>query len=697
MPTALQLKTFPEILFAMFATARSQLDPDIDLNIGSLLRAIYEACALQDAEQYVQIGKLLDLFARSSAKGEDLDRRALDYGAAVFTEMRRRQANTSIAALSVGDGTTQRRALLSGDVLATATSFVISDATSWPSAGAATIERGTLREEVVVFTRSGTTITVVSPITGMANPHIQGGSVETVSTKSTLAAGISIGAAAFQLTAGTETAWPASGTVIFERDSIRRESRTFTRVSTTMTLGAVTTFAHGISTDVTLSTFGSDRPISAGTAAFVPESVTSVRILFRTTASGLLLDGDYVSSLIPCESDGVGSQTRVGSNTITQWQTEPFANASVTNPNAATRGRDREDDDTYNARIAAFIQSLSRATALAIETLVAGQQDPFSSLTIAFAQTVEPVAPGQSLLYITDGTTTFNADSQVKTGRVVLINDARTNDRRAHLPDYGPFAMVASPDDQRTPRVFKNETNGYGVASSQGSGFLEDNTQTWVVDQWAGMEVKADDGVFYTITSNTAIRLNLASGTPSLGQYAIFDLSLAPLQAGVDFIFNQSTGDLELVLSLAEHESLIAADDNALASVGAYTYTRGLVAHAQRLVNGDRTDVDAFPGIKALGTSVLATVPTIISPTFTIQVITASGFTDADLQTVVQSVVQAYVNGLGMGTAVQIAEISKRVKSLVGVSDCKVLFPTANVPVPDGQMARINASDVQVV
>ena len=122
--------------------------------------------------------------------------------------------------------------------------------------------------------------------------------------------------------------------------------------------------------------------------------------------------------------------------------------------------------------------------------------------------------------------------------------------------------------------------------------------------------------------------------------------------------------------------------------MGAYTYSRGLAAFAQRLVNGDRTAVTDFPGIKALGTQCLIIVPTIVIPSITIQVITVSGLTDADLRATVQSVVQAYVNSLGIGVSVLLSEITRLVKSLAGVRDCRVLLPTANIVIPDGSMAR---------
>lgn len=698
MPSAFRLLTTPEILDAMFATVRAQYeDPDVDLNIGSLIRALLEAPALQDSAQYVQIGKLVDLFARGNSKGEDLDRRALDYGADVFSDMRRRKAQTSIAELVVGDGTVRRSSTLTVDVATASTSFNIVDATSWPTAGGAIIERGTLRQEEITFSRVGTLITLVPVGQSTVNPHPAGAAIETIAVQSKLAAGIAAGAGAFVLAPNTDGAWPAAGSVIFERSTVRREKRTFTRVGVNVTLGAVTTFAHAISTDVYLSTFGSDRAVAIGSVAVVPASETSTQVTFRTTEAGTLFDGDYGTSLISVESDAAGSQTRVGSNTITQWQSEPFANATVTNPNAAVRGRDREEDDTYNERISAFIQSLSRATALAVETLVAGQQDAFSNLFIAFAQTVEPVAPGESLLYITDGSTTFAMDSQVKTGRDVLIADARLNDARAHLNAYGPFSKVAAPAAEVTPRIFRSSDSG--VATTTGVNYIENTGEAWTINQWVGFYVKSDDNQFYLIASNTAIRLVLTAGgvTPSLGTYSIFDFSVTPLIPGTDYAFNQSTGDLELVVPLALHDGLVAADDNALVTVGAYTYTRGLAAFAQRLVNGDRTAVDTYPGIKALGTACRVVVPTVITPTITIQVITASGLSDADLATTVQSVVQAYVNSLGIGVKVLLSEVIRLVKALNGVFDCKVLSPSANVTVSDGQIARMNASDVVVV
>ena len=361
------------------------------------------------------------------------------------------------------------------------------------------------------------------------------------------------------------------------------------------------------------------------------------------------------------------------------------------------RGRDRENDDAYRERLRDFIQSLNSGSALSIETALAGRVDTFSGRIIAFAQVVEPVSPGESTLYVTDGSVTFSIDFQVFAGRDVLISDADLGDARSRLNNLGPFKEIATPLAMRTPRIFKSLERG--VADSVGADFLEDSTQTLTPGAHVGQYLKTDDDQFYLITANTAIRFTISAGgaTPSLGAYAVIDFTASPLEPGVDYDFSQSTGELELTVALVANDALVAADDGAAPSVGAYTYTRGLAAFAQRLVNGDPSDLQNFPGLKSTGTQVLVTAPTVISPSFTVQVVTASGVTDADLEDTVKGVIQAYVNGLGIGDNIILSEIIRLVKGLAGVNDTKLLAPTSNVSVPDGQLARIDDTNITVV
>lgn len=697
MPTAFQMRTLPEIISQMFATLRVQLGDDVDLSVGSPYRAILEAAGIQDAEQYVQMHKLTKLRDIKNLKGEDLDQAGVEFGSNLFEEFRRRQARTSLVDLVVGDGTVWKTTTLVSDVAALSTTFGVADGSAFPVSGAVVVERGTAREETVVVTRSGDVFTIISPTTGFVNPHLINGRVETLATTSVLAAAALAGTAAATLQAGTETAWPANGSVIFERDTVQRETKTFTRVGTALTLGSNLGFTHAIGTKVILSTAGVDRNVAAGSIAYVPETVATKRISFRVRDAGVLYDGDYSTGLIRAESEGVGSDTKVGANVITRWQAEPFVNATVINPSAAQRGRDRENDDSYSDRlIQARIARIS-CHVDAVAAAVSGETDPFSGRTVEFAQGVPPVVPGTSYLYITDGSVTFVPDYQIRTGRDVVISDARVNEQRGRLNAYGPFLVAPNPLASRTPRLFKSSERG--VATLVGANFLEDNTKAWVVNAYAGYWLKTDDNQFYQITSNTAIRLTVTAGgaTPSLGSYSVTDFAADPLEPGVDYVFNEATGELELTTVLTEHDSLVAADDGALPSVGAYTYTRGLVAYVQRLVNGDMTDRENFPGLNASGTKIVVVVPTIITPQIQIQVVAAAGVIDANLIAIVKAVIQAYINSLGIGQQVILAEIVRLVKSLSGVANCKVLSPSSDVSVAAGQLPRVADTDIEVV
>ena len=72
-------KTLPQIIQEMidYIEANSELT---DVNIGSVIRTIVEASGIQDAEQFVQLIRVLDAFSIDTVEGDDLDKRADDFG-----------------------------------------------------------------------------------------------------------------------------------------------------------------------------------------------------------------------------------------------------------------------------------------------------------------------------------------------------------------------------------------------------------------------------------------------------------------------------------------------------------------------------------------------------------------------------------------------------------------------------------------
>lgn len=83
-------RVFEEILNEMIAYVQTRTAIS-DFNVGSVIRTVLEAAALEDDEQYFQMVQLLDLFSFMSAAGEDLDRRLADFG---LTRLQAKAATT---------------------------------------------------------------------------------------------------------------------------------------------------------------------------------------------------------------------------------------------------------------------------------------------------------------------------------------------------------------------------------------------------------------------------------------------------------------------------------------------------------------------------------------------------------------------------------------------------------------------------
>ncbi len=707
MPTSLRFLTYPEVLANMRAHAQAPaasggLGPEADLNPGSLLSTILECASLSDADQYVQMSRLLNLFSLDKCRGDDLDQRAIEIGSDILTTLRRNPANTSVASIVVGNGTVLKKTTIATDVIYGSATFTVVDGSLFPSSGAVTINAGAANEEDLIYTRSGNTFTVVlseGVSTTLQRSHASGEQVASVSIRSTLATTVTAAVSTTAtLLAGTGAAWAASGTVIFDRSTTTQEKITFTRSGDVLTLGTTTTFTHAIGAVVIQATDGTDHAIAVGSQPRVPPTLSSAQVLFSVQQpGGTLFDGDFVSGLIPVQSVLAGAATRVGSNQITEWTTPPFAGATVTNPASATRGANREEDDDYRQRLKDFLQSLTRGTPLSITTFVKGLTDPETGASVAFVQLVEPVLPGRSLLYITDDTPGFSLRQQPFLGRDVVISDASAGDARGKLGTYGP-PYNYSTTAPVAPRLFSSAGTTRGQSTSVGVNFLEDTTKSFTVNAFTGMWVKTVDNVFRQVASNTTVRFVFTSGdTPTSGSYSVYNFAGSPLTPGTDFNFNPSTGDLELVISLSAHDGLVAASDGASPSLGAYLYSSGLAAHVQRSVNGDPADFNSFPGYRHAGTQVLVSVPTTISQPFVISVVPARGFTLAQLIVPIQVAVQTVVNAHGIGVGPRNADLIVAVKGVPGVDDVSILQPPSNVSVPSGTLMRITAADVSPV
>lgn len=145
-----------------FVQARSDIT---DFNVGSVVRTILEAAALNDAELYLQLAFLKALNNLNLVSGDDLDERALEYS------ITRLAATASTVQVKFGDsGVTAKVSSTLASALTAGTAYTqitLASASAFPSAGFIVIDRDTDNREVRVrySSKSGNVLTLATAFT----------------------------------------------------------------------------------------------------------------------------------------------------------------------------------------------------------------------------------------------------------------------------------------------------------------------------------------------------------------------------------------------------------------------------------------------------------------------------------------------------------------------------------------------------
>lgn len=656
------LKTFKEIVDAMLNTAKTNSDGKLtDTNRGSVNRTLLEGVGVQLADQSIQLSKIKDTFSIDKAKGVDLDNRAQDYGKA----QARRQPKGSVGTAQVGDSAVTYK--FAGAVLANNLAGV--------SSLTLTAAKGTQYDA---------TGAVVASVVALA------------------------------------TAFPAGSYVILDRDVPARRERCLvigtSGGGSALTFSAPTTKAHDANATVILSQQGVDHLISTGTVAYVSESETVDQLNFETTADATLLDGEVVVP-VAVKSQGVGLVQNIGEGLLKNWTNAPWGTATITNFVAFSGGRNLETDAQMRDRLRLYVQALSAGPAPAIKAAALSVELETGPRVVS-AQVVEAVTPGDpSYLYIDDGdgtaSTTANADTAVLTntgdtgyGTRILMGPAasETGQRRFKL---GTWPVVAN-----TLCLYKSTLRdtiaGFAgtVVTFVGSHAANSLNDLFILDS---------SNHLFKITNNsgggtTANIEPVSSGAanPSNGACCFFSIpmlwavspvaqSQAPLVLGTDYNFNETTGDIELATGLTAGDGLLVTGANSDGTVPAFVYYTGLIAEVQKVENGDPSDLDNYPGVRASGVKLIVTAPSVLSVDIGIAITAPPGVDESTLIAPVQEAILAYVNGLGIGENVIIAQIIAVAMGVDGVTDAAMVTPTGNVTVLDGYLARTTNSQISVV
>ena len=134
--------------------------------------------------------------------------------------------------------------------------------------------------------------------------------------------------------------------------------------------------------------------------------------------------------------------------------------------------------------------------------------------------------------------------------------------------------------------------------------------------------------------------------------------------------------------------------------VDGYSYYTGLMRTVQRIVDGFEPDSATYPGRRAVGAIIEPLPPLIKRISMTIQVATKEGVNLNDITNDIKSATISYVNQLGVGGAVILAEVVVSIMGISGVEAVTVSSSLAStegrIPVSDNERAFVEPANISV-
>lgn len=158
------------------------------------------------------------------------------------------------------------------------------------------------------------------------------------------------------------------------------------------------------------------------------------------------------------------------------------------------------------------------------------------------------------------------------------------------------------------------------------------------------------------------------------------------LERGVDFWLNPASGQLVFAPPLTTGEVLTAN----------YTRYTGLIALAQKIVDGDANDRSNFPGYRAAGVLVIVATPQVLIQTVNAIITVQEGYDHDEVRASIKTSIRDYINTLGISGDVLRAQLIKQIMSTLGVYNVNLVTPAADVILLDDQIARTTDENIVV-
>lgn len=365
---------------------------------------------------------------------------------------------------------------------------------------------------------------------------------------------------------------------------------------------------------------------------------------------------------------------------------------AVTIPAGTVVTQQTSDQDYATSASTSIAAGATESPSVAIVAVVAGTAGNTD------AETIKGFSP------IT-GVETFLNDTAC-TGGQDEETDAQFRDRiKAYLrslprgtPDALKFAVLGVAVD------------GYGsiVAAEVVEGVSSERGQVWIyVDDGNGTIEVTDDnaGSPETLVTATGGELRLFTDHKPVkeGGSVAATFTWTPIATGVpgtliegdDYYLNYATG--QLTLRPGGSAGILTTGLSVGDTVtGEYEWYTGLIAEAQKVVDGDPTDRTNYPGYRAAGTQVFVIAPTVYQQLIVASVTVEDGYDVASVLEKASAAINRYINGLGINGDVVFSELVHQVQSVAGVYDVVFTTPTANVVIGEGELARVQPDNISL-
>ena len=391
---------------------------------------------------------------------------------------------------------------------------------------------------------------------------------------------------------GSLTGFPASGSIFVGRGT--NDSEGPIPYSSTAPIGnyfqinlsTPTTRYHNLGESVILSQ-GSVRTIPVNTIVLAPSNGLVPSQQYTVTQTASILPGANTVTNVPITALLPGSAGNVSANTITQFASPPFPNATVTNPIPTSNGTDPETDDALRTQILQKLSSIGLGTATAIENSLIGVSATTEAATITSVNLVNNLN-GSSTVYIAAGNTPYEA----KTAGVAIehiVDVAVGGEQFFQLATGGTQAPVAEAFVQSTDASPFAVSGGMVLAVTVG-GITTEHTFLTTDFQAPGAatayeiaaSINADSSLNFQCTTaggGTFVVLSATSLTTHEGIQVTVPSSPTAVNAN-NFLGFPTT--LNNTLWLYKNDTLLSEDGN---TASVFTQDQGLWSNT--ITNGD--------------------------------------------------------------------------------------------------------------